>query len=284
MAMDEKGLGKRLQAVRREVGLTQQELCHQANLSFSTLAKIERGAIRTPSVFTVKSIAEALNISMDELLQVKSPTGAGRNLKKSKSGVSFIYFDINGCLVRFYQRASARVAEDNGLAPELVEMAYLHFNDEICRGTMTMEEFNAAVAARLGLKSLDWAEYYLEASEPLLDMHQTLTWAAEYYRIGLLTNIMPGMLDKLLELGKIPALPYDVIVDSSLVGTIKPEPQIYKYAAEQAGVPVDEILFIDDTQANLVAAEKLDWRVVWFDYARPEESAAHIREVLAVAD
>jgi FMN phosphatase YigB (HAD superfamily)/DNA-binding XRE family transcriptional regulator len=281
--MDEKGLGKRLQTVRKQAGMTQQDLCHKANLSFSTLAKIERGAIKSPSVFTVKSIAEALGLSLDELLQMGA-SAKGNNRKKSKSGVSFIYFDINGCLVRFYQRASARIAEDYGLAPEIVEMAYLHFNDEICRGTMTMDEFNAAVAGRLGLDSLDWASYYLDASEPLLDMHKTLTWAAEHYRIGLLTNIMPGMLDKLIELGKVPALPYDVIVDSSLVGTIKPEPQIFKYAAEQAGVPVDEILLIDDTQANLVAAEKHDWRVVWFDYARPEESAEHVREVLELAD
>ncbi len=282
--MDEKGLGKRLQVVRREAGLTQQDLCHQANLSFSTLAKIERGAIKAPSIFTIQSIARALNMSLDGLLGNPESAAKNRITGKSKSGVSFVYFDVNGCLVRFYQRASARVAEDHGLAPEIVEMAYLHYNDEICRGTMTMNDFNAAVAARLGLKELDWGSYYLEASEPLLDMHKALEWASKHYRIGLLTNIMPGMLDQLLKLGKVPALPYDVIVDSSQIGAVKPEPGIFKYAAEQAGVPVDEILLIDDTQANLVSAEKHGWRVVWFDYARPEESAKHVIEVLDVAD
>lgn len=277
--MDEKGLGKRLQAARRKAGLTQQELCHQANLSFSTLAKIERGAIKSPSIFTVQSIAIALKLSLDELLGNASP----RTYLKSKSGVSFVYFDVNGCLVRFYQRASAQVAADHGLAPELVEMAYLHYNDEVCRGTMTMTDFNAAVAARLGITSLDWAKYYIAAAEPLLDMHKTLIWAAEHYRIGLLTNMMPGLLDELLKLGKVPSLPYDAIVDSSTIGMIKPDPQIFSYAAEQAGVPVDEILFIDDTQGNLVAAEKHGFRVVWFDYSRPEESAEHVREVLELA-
>lgn len=280
--MDEKGLGKRLQIVRRQAGLTQQDLCHRANLSFSTLAKIERGAIKAPSIFTIQSIASVLNMGLDELLGSATPEKLTKKTK-SKSGVSFVYFDINGCLVRFYQRASARVAEDNGIAPEIVEMAYLHYNDEICRGTMTMDDFNAAVAARLGLKELDWGRYYLEASEPLLDMHKALEWASKHYRIGLLTNIMPGMLSELLKLGKVPALPYDVVVDSSQIGSVKPEPSIFKYAAEQAGVPADEILFIDDTQGNLVAAEKLGWRVVWFDYARPEESAKHVIEVLEIA-
>lgn len=280
--MDEKGLGKRLQDVRRQAGLTQQDLCHQANLSFSTLAKIERGAIKSPSIFTIQSIASVLNMGLDELIGTPAPRNDKRG--KSKSGISFVYFDINGCLVRFYQRASARVAEDNGIAPEIVEMAYLHYNDEICRGTMTMDDFNAAVAARLGIKELDWGRYYLEASEPLLDMHKALEWASKHYRIGLLTNIMPGMLTELLKMGKVPTLPYDVIVDSSQIGAVKPEPSIFKYAAEQAGVPADEILFIDDTQGNLVAAEKLGWRVVWFDYARPEESSKHVIEVLEIAD
>lgn len=278
--MDEKGLGKRLQAVRREAGFTQQELCHAANLSFSTLAKIERGAIKSPSVFTIRNIAVALNMSLDQLLGT-AETGPTKG--KSKSGVSFVYFDVNGCLVRFYQRAAARVAEDYGLAPEHVEMAYLHYNDEVCRGTMTMIDFNQVVAARLGLKELDWAAYYLEAAEPLMEMHQTLSWAAEHYRVGLLTNIMPGMLDELLRLGKVPTLPYDVIVDSSAIGMVKPEPRIYAYATEQAGVPMDEILLVDDTQANLVAAEKLGMRVVWFDYARPEESSENVRKVLELA-
>src|SRR6195952_1789868 len=98
--MDEKGLGARLGQVRRESGLTQQELCHKANLSYSTLAKIERGAIKSPSIFTIQSIAAAVNVSLDELLGIKTPSPA-RKQSKSKSGVSFVYFDINGCLVRF---------------------------------------------------------------------------------------------------------------------------------------------------------------------------------------
>lgn len=280
--MDEKGLGKRLQAARRQAGLTQQELCHQANLSFSTLAKIERGAIKSPSIFTVHSIAEVLHMSLDELLGLSQ--NSGREQHQSKSGVRFVYFDVNGCLVRFYQWASVRVAEDYGLAPELVEMAYLHYNDQICSGKMSMDDFNAAVAARLGIKQLDWAHYYLQASEPLHEMHETLSWAAQNYRIGLLTNIMPGLLEQLMALGKVPALPYDAVIDSSQVGSIKPDPTIFAYAAEKAGVAPNEILLVDDTQANLIAAEKFGWRVVWFDYTRPEESARHVREVLELAD
>src|SRR5437868_9598158 len=100
MAMDEKGLGQTLQEARQAAGLTQQQLCHAANLSFSTLTKIERGAIKAPSIFTIQAIAGALKLSLDELIGQAAPV---RNLKKTKSGVSFVYFDVNGCLVHFYQ-------------------------------------------------------------------------------------------------------------------------------------------------------------------------------------
>jgi len=48
MGEDEKALGQRLQKARQNAGLTQQELCQKAGLSYSTLAKIERGAIKAP--------------------------------------------------------------------------------------------------------------------------------------------------------------------------------------------------------------------------------------------
>lgn len=284
MAMDEKGLGRRLQDMRRKAHLTQQELCHQANLSFSTLAKIERGAIKSPSIFTIQSIAAALGVSLDELIGLATPTKVGKQYKKSKTGVSFVYFDVNGCLVRFYQRASARLAADYGLSPGLVETAILHYNDASCRGELTIEDFNAAVAQRIGLPTIDWAKYYWEAAEPIIEMHQALIWASEHYRIGLLTNIMPTLLEGLLKLDKVPNVPYDAVINSSAIGMIKPNPQIYVQAAEQAGVPANEILFIDDTQANLVAAEKQDWQVVLFDYARPEESTEHLRAALELAN
>src|SRR5579872_752090 len=135
MAMNERGLGRLLQSARQQAGLTQQQLCQKANLSFSTLTKIERGAIRSPSIFTIQAIAEALGVSLDQLIGAKVPAKT-RQFNKSKSGISFIFFDVNGCLVHFYQRAFAKLANDSGVAPDLVETAFWHFNDEVCRGEM----------------------------------------------------------------------------------------------------------------------------------------------------
>lgn len=281
--MDEKGLGKQLQVARQAAGLTQQQLCQQANLSFSTLTKIERGAIKAPSIFTIQAIAEALGVGLDELLG--TPAGQrGRQLHKTKSGVSFIYFDVNGCLVYFYQRAFARVAAATGARSDLVESAFWHYNDDICRGTLSLDEFNKKFAARLGLEGLEWQQYYLDTVEPIHEMQEVLRWAAERYKVGLLTNIMPGLLSALRRDEKLPTLPYDAVIDSSAVGAIKPEPKMYEIATERAGVPPEEILLIDDSRVNLMAAEKHGWRVLWFDDSRVQESVDRVREALEPAD
>ncbi len=281
--MDEKSLGKQLQAARQAGGLTQQQLCHQANLSFSTLTKIERGAIKAPSIFTVQSIATALGVGLDELLGNTVPTNPKRQLLKTKSGVSFVYFDVNGCLVHFYQRAFAKLAEVTGAPPDAVETAFWHYNDDVCRGTMSLNDFNIKLAERLGVESVQWQDYYLETVEAIEQMQELLQWASERYQVGLLTNIMPGLLSAMRRNGQLPNIAYDAVIDSSEVAAIKPEPQVYEIATARAGVPAEEILLIDDARPNLMAAEKQGWHVLWFDDARPEESVERVRGALEPA-
>jgi FMN phosphatase YigB (HAD superfamily)/DNA-binding XRE family transcriptional regulator len=277
--LDEKSLGKRLQAARQKAGLTQQTLCQKAGLSYSTLAKIERGAIKSPSVFTIQNIAAALGTSLDELAGMM-PSGQSRQRLRSKSGVSFVYFDINGCLVHFYHRAFTKIAMDCDQPSDVVESAFWHYNDQICRGEMTMDEYNKALGERLYLPKFDWSAYYLGVVKPVQHMHELVEWVAQRYGVGLLTNIMPGIVKEMRGHGLIPDIAYDAIIDSSEVHLLKPERKIYELAIEKAGCPANEILFVDDARTNLMAAEKFGWHVLWFDDLNPEESVARIRETL----
>jgi FMN phosphatase YigB (HAD superfamily) len=45
-------------------------------------------------------------------------------------------------------------------------------------------------------------------------------------------------------------------------------------------VAPNEIILIDDSRANLIAAEQAGWNVLWFDVYHSEQSATHIREAL----
>jgi len=279
--MDERGLGTRLQKARQAAGLTQQQLCHAANLSFSTLTKIERGAIKSPSIFTIQAIAQALNLGLDELMG--NVGTKARDLKKTKGGASFIYFDVNGCLVYFFERAFAKIEADTGVRSDIIENAFWRFNDEVNRGTMSLNDFDRELADTVGVEDFSWQDYYMEAVEPVKQMQEVLKWAAGHYQVGLLSNNMPGFITAMCRSGLLPELAYDAIVDSSELGVIKPEPKIYEIAQEKAGVPSNEILLIDDSRANLMAADKVGWQVLWFNDASPDDSAKRVREILEPA-
>lgn len=276
-------MGKLLQEARKKAGLTQQELCQKAGLSYSTLAKIERGAIKAPSIFTIQSIAGALDTSLTSLIgEPPAPMSAPK--RTSKSGVRFVYFDINGCLVRFFHPAFTRLSAETGLSAELIETGFWHLNDAACRGDMTMSEFNEAFAEKLGIDSVDWENYYFEAIDQVDEMQLLLKWAADRYHVGLLSNIMPGFIDRMIKEGTLPQIAYDQIIDSSVVRSIKPEEKIFDVAEAKAGIKPEEILFIDDSRSNLMAAERRGWKVLWFDDYRPDESAERVRRALEPAN
>jgi len=276
--MNEVELGHSIQMARKKVGLTQQELCQKTGISYSTLAKIERGAIKSPSVFTVVHIAAICGVSVEDLAGTPSSTALPqKSLKTAKNGIQFVYFDINGCMVRFFQTAFARVAADTGASPELIEGTFWHYNDAVCRGELSLDDFNKILAERIGEPTIDWSKYYLEA-----EVQEALHWASQSFKVGLLSNIMPGLVEALMQKGTLLKLVYDAIVDSSAVHAIKPETEIYQIAAEKAGVSPSDILLVDDSRANLMAAEKMGWHTLWFDDFRPTESVGKIKELLEV--
>lgn len=59
-----------LASVRRDRGLSQPQLADAAHLKVGTLRALEQGRVADPGVATVARLAEALSVSMDDLLAV----------------------------------------------------------------------------------------------------------------------------------------------------------------------------------------------------------------------
>jgi FMN phosphatase YigB (HAD superfamily) len=182
--------------------------------------------------------------------------------------------------VRFFHRAFSKLAEDSGAPADVIESTFWHYNDAVCRGEMSLDDFNQAMAKQLRMATVNWLDYYLAAVDPIQEMHELAAWASQYYNVGLLSNIMPGFIDAMFERGLLPKLPYAAIIDSSKTGAIKPETKIYEAAQYYTNCPPEEVLLVDDSRANLMAAEKLGWHVLWFDDYRPEESSARVKSAL----
>jgi HAD superfamily hydrolase (TIGR01509 family) len=277
MVSEHKSLGSKIQLLRQKAGYTQDELSDRAGLSYSTLAKIERGAIKNPSVFTVSSIATVLKTTVEQLL-IKQPTII--TPKSTKTKVKFVYVDMNGVMVRFFQRAFATLSEETDVMVDKIESAFWHYNDAANRGDLSINDFNEAMAQHLHINKFNWTEYYLDAVEPIKETEKLLRSLSGKIKLGMLTNTMPGFINELKKKKYIPDIKYDAVVDSSEVKAIKPEAKIYEIAEQMSGCKGSEIFFVDDSRTNLMAAERFGWRVLWFDDFRPKDSVDRILKSL----
>ena len=61
-------LAQNIRKLRKKKGLTQEKLSRLADISTATLVKIEAGVAKEPTITTVTKIAEALGVSIDELV------------------------------------------------------------------------------------------------------------------------------------------------------------------------------------------------------------------------
>lgn len=67
--MESNQLGKKIKKLRQKLELSQDDFARKADVSYTTLTKIETGVIKKPSVFVVSKIAKALNVSIESLIQ-----------------------------------------------------------------------------------------------------------------------------------------------------------------------------------------------------------------------
>jgi transcriptional regulator with XRE-family HTH domain len=58
---------KKLKALRKEKGWSQQKLAEKAGLSINAVTKIEQGLAESPTLKTLVKLADALGVSLDEL-------------------------------------------------------------------------------------------------------------------------------------------------------------------------------------------------------------------------
>ncbi|MCK5125217.1 MAG: helix-turn-helix transcriptional regulator [candidate division Zixibacteria bacterium] len=62
-------LAKNVKKYRKKLGVSQDRLSKLADITLHTLTKIETGATPNPRINTVKKIADALSVSLDDLMK-----------------------------------------------------------------------------------------------------------------------------------------------------------------------------------------------------------------------
>jgi transcriptional regulator with XRE-family HTH domain len=59
---------KNLSELRKQKGWSQERLAKESGISYNTLIKLERNGIKNPKIETVIKLADALKVSLDELV------------------------------------------------------------------------------------------------------------------------------------------------------------------------------------------------------------------------
>ena len=60
-------LAQNIKKLRKQRKLSQEELAKKADVTYSTLIKLESGVNKNPTIRTLQQVASALDVSLDEL-------------------------------------------------------------------------------------------------------------------------------------------------------------------------------------------------------------------------
>jgi putative hydrolase of the HAD superfamily len=179
-----------------------------------------------------------------------------------------LLLDFGGVLTTSLIEAIRRFAASSGLAENALldlfreDPAGRRLLIDVERGAIGQGEFEAGIGALLGLDPHGLVARIMRLVEP----EQAILTAAEKARAA---GIRTGVLSN--SWGLRPFNPYsaldlerrfDVLVISEQTGTRKPDPAIYRLAAERLGLPPGQCVFVDDLPHNLEPARRLGMAVV----------------------
>ena len=133
------------------------------------------------------------------------------------------------------------------------------------RGEIPLAEYGVWLVEETQARGLELPKRTLQQMEP----HDTVVERARQlrgdgYKTAILTNNAREVGDDWRAIVPIDEL-VDVVVDSCLVGMRKPNPDIYRYTADQLGVAIERCVFLDDAPGNVAGAEAVGMTAILVD-------------------
>jgi FMN phosphatase YigB (HAD superfamily) len=184
--------------------------------------------------------------------------------------IQFVYFDLGNILWTFDEdRACQNAADLFGVEPQEIRktvydsglqsrfehgrISPLGFMDELGNSIVsTKNPANMQVV-------LDSLSDMFSPIEPMVSVVAAVR--ASQARIGILSNTCDAHWDWInRQQHPLMTGPFDAVVLSFEVNSMKPDDQIYRAAELAAGVPADRILFLDDKPENVHAAKMRGWQ------------------------
>lgn len=139
------------------------------------------------------------------------------------------------------------------------------FDSDIDAGKLTVNEVWANVAEKYNKEFKD--EYIREAflSTPIdSKMLEIVDKLKENYKVGIITDNSIERANAIFDKNNFREI-FDTIIISGEVKSTKKNVEIFKIAANKAGVECNECVFIDNNLNNAKVADEAGFKGIWFD-------------------
>lgn len=185
--------------------------------------------------------------------------------------IKAIIFDCFGVLVgrgfdQTYKTAGGDPIADRAFIEDMLGKANL--------GLVSPSEFDRAMTKKLGITESKWREAIHIAEMPDLELLQYIEDLRSSYKTAILSNANKGVLEASIGPQWLDRS-FDELVVSAEIGITKPDPRIYKYAAEKLGVDTSECLFFDDRTVYINAALDVGMQAVLYKDLDQAKASIH---------
>lgn len=212
-------------------------------------------------------------------------------LRRSRRPVTAALFDFGGVILSSPFEAFARYEAERGLPAGFLRGVNATNPDtnawaRLERNEVGLDEFSALFAAEaraLGGEVSGMEVLALLRGDLRPQMVEAVRRCSERLKTGLLTNNVISMRAEEMSGSSDPHVAvlglFDVIVESSRVGTRKPDPAFYETACSLLDIEPSEAVFLDDLGVNLKPARAMGMRTIKVD--DPDVAIAELEKIVA---
>ena len=198
--------------------------------------------------------------------------------------IKFVYFDLGGVVINDFSKNNKWevMKKVMGVKPsfekEFDEFYDKYEHEDVCltRPVDTLipileEKFNMKFP-----KEFSMNQYFIDHFDRNSFIEPVIKEINIKSKIGILSNQYVDMFEGIQKKNILPKVKWDVVVDSTKVLLQKPDPKIFEYATNKAGVLKQEILFVDNSQKNIDAGIKFGWQTFFYNSANHKKSSEEL--------
>ena len=123
-------------------------------------------------------------------------------------------------------------------------------------GKISEKEFFAGISKAIGSNGETVRGEWINSAVINKDLINLITDLKTKYKVALCSNTQPKLFRDLLRENDMEKL-FDIIVSSSEIGIMKPNPEIFEHTLNELEMIPDEVIFIDDRSENVEGAESV---------------------------